>query len=319
MMEKIQHSGIKIIFLFATIILVTLALQSYVRIKNLITESEIINHTNLVKLNLEKISSHVSEVESNNRAYMLTIDSAFIRSSQVALTNLNDVFSVIDSLTKDNPKQIQNVILLRNKINERIKMMDYNMILFSKNMITVEDRLRAKELMENIKTKIHNMKSEEDRLLDKHGTSVNKLKIIVIFFTIFLIIVAILVLVLSYYKILRELRVGEGMKTEIVSHEIKMQNILKNAPDAIITIDENGIIMSWNPQAENIFEWKEEEVLGKTLTETIIPERYRERHESGLKHLLKTGEGPVLNKEIEVFALKKNLNEFPVELKISAS
>lgn len=101
--------------------------------------------------------------------------------------------------------------------------------------------------------------------------------------------------------------------------EEQITTIFKNAPDGVITINEKGIVLTWNPQAETLFGWKEQEVLGKTLTEIIIPERYRERHEKGMQQFLKTGDGPVLNKPIEVSALKKNANEFPIELKISAS
>ena len=108
---------------------------------------------------------------------------------------------------------------------------------------------------------------------------------------------------------------GENLKR---SNE-RMQTILQHAPDAIISIDENGIIKSWNSEAELIFGWKESEVIGKTLTETIIPKRYREAHDKGMNHFLRTGEGPVINKPIELSALKKNGSEFPVELKISTS
>ncbi len=57
-----------------------------------------------------------------------------------------------------------------------------------------------------------------------------------------------------------------------------MQTILRSAPDAVLTIDGNDKIRSWNPQAEAIFGWTENEVLGTSLTQTIIPERYHEGH-----------------------------------------
>ncbi|MDQ3141931.1 MAG: PAS domain S-box protein [Bacteroidota bacterium] len=101
--------------------------------------------------------------------------------------------------------------------------------------------------------------------------------------------------------------------------EERMQTILQHAPDAVITIDEHGNILSLNPQAETIFGWKENEVLGKTLAETIVPERYREQHTRGIQHFLKTGEGPVINKPIEIFSLRKDNSEFPIELKISST
>lgn len=92
--------------------------------------------------------------------------------------------------------------------------------------------------------------------------------------------------------------------------------IVSSSLDAIIFIDSEGVIFFWNRQAEKLFGWKQEEVENKPLSETIIPERYRVRHKEGMKRYMRTGEGPVLNRVIEISALNKNGDEFPVELAI---
>ena len=93
--------------------------------------------------------------------------------------------------------------------------------------------------------------------------------------------------------------------------------ILNSALDAVITIDQNGIVTGWNAQAEQAFGWTLGEILGQSLRETIIPSQHRESHDSGMKHFLRTGEGPVLGKRIEITALHRNGHEFPVELAIT--
>jgi PAS domain S-box-containing protein len=92
--------------------------------------------------------------------------------------------------------------------------------------------------------------------------------------------------------------------------------IMNSALDAIVCMDTAGIITVWTPQAEKIFGWKEQEALGKSLAETIIPLQYREKHKKGLQHYFETGKGPVINRLIEITALNKNGKEFPVELSI---
>jgi len=99
--------------------------------------------------------------------------------------------------------------------------------------------------------------------------------------------------------------------------EIRHRSIIDAALDAVITMDAAGLITGWNPQAETICGWSQQEVIGQPLVTTIIPLRYREAHERGLRHFLATGEGPVLNKRIEVLALHKDGHEFPVELTIT--
>jgi PAS domain S-box-containing protein len=82
-------------------------------------------------------------------------------------------------------------------------------------------------------------------------------------------------------------------------------------------MDREGMIVDWNPEAERIFGWSRQEAMGRSLAATIVPERMREAHMSGLVHYLHTGEGPVLNRRIELPALHRSGREFPVELTIS--
>ncbi len=93
--------------------------------------------------------------------------------------------------------------------------------------------------------------------------------------------------------------------------------IINTALDAVIGMDAVGRITEWNPQAEAVFGWTRVETIGRSLAETIIPPPYREAHTRGLKHFIATGQGPVLNKRIEVTALHRDGHEFPIELSIS--
>jgi PAS domain S-box-containing protein len=100
-------------------------------------------------------------------------------------------------------------------------------------------------------------------------------------------------------------------------NEERIRLIVESALDAVITMDAQGLITGWNPHAETIFGWSREKAIGRRLAETIIPPQYREPHHRGLQHFLTTGEGPVLNKRIEITALRRDGHEFPVELSIS--
>lgn len=104
---------------------------------------------------------------------------------------------------------------------------------------------------------------------------------------------------------------------QLKEKEEQVQTIFRNAPDAVIVIDEDGKIENWNPKAESIFGWTSDEIMGSFLHETIIPERFRAAHENGLKHFLKTGEGPVLNKPVELPACRKDSTEFTAGISIS--
>lgn len=108
----------------------------------------------------------------------------------------------------------------------------------------------------------------------------------------------------------------EAAESELRESEKKLRTIIQSALDAIITIDEQGMIQEWNPRAEEIFGWKAAEVIGEDLSSNIIPNQYHTSHHNGMKKYLKTRVGPVLNQRIEVTAMRKSGEEFPIELSI---
>lgn len=104
---------------------------------------------------------------------------------------------------------------------------------------------------------------------------------------------------------------------ERLESEKRLRSIIESSLDAIITIDIKGIVTEWNTQAHSLFGYSNEEAIGQRLSELIIPEEFRASHEMGMKHYRKTGEGPVLNKRIEIFAVNKDGKNFPIELSIT--
>ena len=98
----------------------------------------------------------------------------------------------------------------------------------------------------------------------------------------------------------------------------KLQTLVDTALDAVVMIDSEGAITGWNRQADRIFGWSLEEILGQPITSTIIPLRHRNAHTQGLKHFLETGNGPFMNRMVETHALHRDGHEFPVELSLAA-
>jgi PAS domain S-box-containing protein len=106
-------------------------------------------------------------------------------------------------------------------------------------------------------------------------------------------------------------------QAELRASEQRIRLIVDAANDAFVGMNGEGVITEWNRQAEITFGWKRAEAMGRSLAETIIPLQYRAAHAGGLQHFLKTGEGPVLNRVVEVTALRRDGSEFPVELTIA--
>jgi PAS domain S-box-containing protein len=92
--------------------------------------------------------------------------------------------------------------------------------------------------------------------------------------------------------------------------------LVESATDAIVTADADGRIRSWNRAAERIFGYVEAEVLGRPLT-VLMPERFRALHDEGIARVAGGGDVHVIGSTVELAGLRRNGDEFPVELSLS--
>ncbi len=98
--------------------------------------------------------------------------------------------------------------------------------------------------------------------------------------------------------------------------EEQLSTTVRSALDAIIVINDHGEIREFNPAAEQIFGFERQNVVGRKMSEFIIPHRYRNAHETAIDHFLRTGEGPLIGQRIEIEALHAEGHEFMIELAI---
>jgi len=96
--------------------------------------------------------------------------------------------------------------------------------------------------------------------------------------------------------------------------EERMRAILDSALDCVITMDHQGRVVEFNPAAEKTFGYRRDQAIGQLLSELIIPASLREQHQRGLSRYLSTGETSVLDKRLELSAVRRDGSEFPVEL-----
>ncbi|MCX2978558.1 PAS domain S-box protein [Candidatus Marimicrobium litorale] len=94
--------------------------------------------------------------------------------------------------------------------------------------------------------------------------------------------------------------------------------VVVSAQQPFIHLDQDGRVLEWNKAAEKTFGWSLEEVLGHKLSETLIPERYRDAHEKGMARYSRLGTGPVLGKPLEIEAVRSDNIEIPVSLLINS-
>ena len=112
----------------------------------------------------------------------------------------------------------------------------------------------------------------------------------------------------------------EAARQQVVAalreREARTRAILENTVEAIITIDEQGLIESFNPAAERMFAYPAAEVIGHNVR-MLMPSPYREEHDGYLEHYRRTGEKRIIGIGREVVGQCKDGATFPMELTIS--
>lgn len=98
--------------------------------------------------------------------------------------------------------------------------------------------------------------------------------------------------------------------------EERYRSIVDTAVDAIITIDQTGIVESFNFAAEKLLGWRADEVRGKNVS-MLMPAPYRENHDGYLRNYLQTGERKIIGIGREVSGRRKDGTTFPAELSVS--
>lgn len=105
--------------------------------------------------------------------------------------------------------------------------------------------------------------------------------------------------------------------SDLQERDTKTRRIIDSSLDAVLSMDERGTVTEWNAQAQAMFGWRRDEAIGRRLGELLVPRQHRDAHDKGLQHFLSTGEGPLLNRRIEITALHRDGTEFPVEVSIA--
>jgi len=102
---------------------------------------------------------------------------------------------------------------------------------------------------------------------------------------------------------------------EALAREAHVASILETVPDAMIVIDEDGIVQSFSAAAERLFGYSAPEVIGKNI-KMLMPSPYRENHDDYMKRYLRTGERRIIGIGRLVVGERKDGSTFPMELAV---
>lgn len=116
-------------------------------------------------------------------------------------------------------------------------------------------------------------------------------------------------------RLQRTRAVAEATRQDLLAREAHLKSILDTVPDAMVVIDEAGVIHSFSSTAERLFGHKASEVVGKNV-KILMPSPYREDHDGFISRYLKTGERRIIGIGRVVVGERKGGSTFPMELAV---
>ena len=140
-------------------------------------------------------------------------------------------------------------------------------------------------------------------------------------FDLAMLVLFLLLLLLGLVVVLAHvLAITRRQTDEIEQTRSRLGSIVGTSLDAVVVVDRQGKVIEFNPAAERIFGYEKSDVMGQPMADLIIPPRYRELHNEGMKRHLETGATRMIDRGLfQMEAMHKDGSTFPVELSISTA
>ncbi|MEO5572882.1 MAG: PAS domain S-box protein [Gammaproteobacteria bacterium] len=333
-------SGLHIPLGLMIVVLLGLLYITYINFSKLSKATELDTHSyEVLKKNQDVLTSLVN-MQTGARGFYLAGMDTFLEPYLVGQKEFTQHFTDLEKLTASNAmQQAQLQKLLSHKLTWQGMAEDYIGMRrdVNNNKIALEQLTgiiqtgRGKKIFDDMRTTLAEIKAEETVLLNQRATEVNKLQTITqtllrtggLFAATLTIILFILfsknMQRLAATNIRLEKEITERQQAEVNMRQSKsrVRAILANVAEGIVTINEQGLIESYNPEAARIFGYTPEEALGQNIT-LLMPTHMHGAHTAGFAHYLNTGVARLIGKSaVEVPGQRKDGSIFPLELKLS--
>jgi len=198
---------LRIVFSFSVLLLFFSLLASYYSTQKLINNSRLVNHTNEVLIEAESIISHMKDAETGQRGYLITADPTFLDPYKGAYEKTTDSYNNLQELTSENPVQMKNLREVKALYEAKFGQMQYIIDQARKNTTyafdteaRLQEMLKGKKLMDNLRLIIDRIKKEENQILQSR---LEQQQIYITYTPVLLVIAALISILITLFAYIR--------------------------------------------------------------------------------------------------------------------
>ena len=286
-----------------------------------------VEHTNEVLRNISASERALLEAESGERGYLLTGERSYLDSYNRSQVQIPKLLDLLRQLVSDNPNQTERLDGLRQSINARLE--EFRQAIEAgpgrlNDALAILTTARSTQLTPRIEDKIAQFRQAELSLLEERQQNADHAAVLATFFAGATSILALLSAAVGVHLLQRQRTVGQlraandeltKSQQDLKSREAHLESILATVPDAMVIIDETGVIESFSATAERLFGFTALDVRGQNVS-ILMPTPYRQEHDGYLARYLTTGERHIIGIGRVVVGQRKDGSTFPMELSV---
>ena len=276
---------------------------------------------------LETIRSLVSRAEADQRLYYFTRDAADLAPRDDAFSGIERQLAQLEALVRDHPEAQALLPELESAIAERRGLLEW--VLAGRREAGFDElgrRLVARPgraETARIEQLIAGMQAAERARLEARQDAASLGAAWSRALVVLLLLLSLASVTMLYLRIRRDLHQQRNAREQLARQteelragETRLRTVLNTVVDAIIVIDERGVIESFNPAAERILGYRADEVIGRNVS-LLMPSPDREQHDGYLARYLAGGEPRIIGIGREVVAQRRDGSTFPIDLAVS--
>jgi len=279
-----------------------------------------VEHTNEVLRNIYAVETRILEAESGERGFLLTGESSYFDSYTRSQADIPKSLEALRQALSDNPNQILRLEELRSSIDARLAELKQIVELGPTRLNEALAILRTaqhRHLTTLSEEKLGQLRQAELALLGERQRRAERDTMIATVIAAAMGVLAMLsaamgAFLLKDQRSARQLRVANE---ELALSHAHLRSILETVPDAMVVIDERGVIQSFSAAAERLFGFTVGEVQGRNVS-MLMPAPYRHEHDGYLARYHTTGERRIIGVGRIVVGQRKDSSTFPMELSV---